>query len=408
MPVYEYTALDRGGKRKRGIIDADSPVLARNKLRTDGIYPVSLQETSGPAKERARRKGVLPGLFNRVSSAELSALTRQLSVMLRAGVTLVGSLDALVAQTDQPVLKRVLAQMKESVNEGNSLAHAFSLHPSLFSPIYVNMVRAGEASGALDIVLQRLAEFSEHQQAVRNRFRAALAYPAFMFLIGSGILLFLVTFIVPNIAQVFQDMEQTLPLPTQILISTGVVLKSYWWLVGLGLVAVVLVVRRLLRRPAGRRFSDRLKLRLPILGPIQRKMLIARFARTLGTLLEGGVPVLTALGIVRNVVQNTQVGDTLDTAAEEVEAGKSLAASLRRSPWFPAMAVQMVSVGEQSGELEGMLNTVADIYEGDVESRITALTSLLEPLMILIMGISVGFIVVSILLPIFEMNQMIR
>jgi len=335
-------------------------------------------------------------------------MTRQLSILLAAGVPLVGALDALGSQIANQLLKKIVAQIKEAVNEGNSLAFSLSQHPRLFSGIYVNMVRAGEASGALDLVLGRLAEYGEHQHALRGRFQAALVYPVFMFFIGSLVLFFLITFVVPNITQIFTEMHHTLPLPTVILIGVSGFLKSYWWVVVLAGVGVVIGIRQFIKTSQGHYIWDKIKLRTPVLGSVNQKIALARFARTLGTLLESGVPLLSALDIVRNIVNNTLIARDIDNASEEIEAGKSLAVPLGRSQWFPSIAVQMISVGEQSGELEAMLNKIADSYETDVESQVMAMTSMLEPVMILVMGLAVGFIVVSILLPIFEMNQMIR
>lgn len=410
MPVYEYTALDTSGKSSNGIIDADSPVAARQKLRGSGMFPVEVKESASVSAPTGLSSGPVSvsGLFKRVKPGEVSVMTRQLSILLAAGVPLVGALDALLSQIVNPLLKKNLAQIKESVNEGNSLAFSISHHPKLFSNIYVNMVRAGEASGSLDVVLARLAEYGERQETLRGRFKAALAYPVFMCLIGSLVLFFLITFIVPNITQVFSDMHQTLPLPTVVLIFLSSFLKSFWWAVVLAGVGAVIAVKQLIKTSRGRYVLDKIKLKIPVLGNVNQKIALARFARTLGTLLESGVPLLTALDIVRNIVNNILIAEDIDNATEEIEAGKSLAMPLRRSQWFPPIAVQMISVGEQSGELEAMLQKIADTYEKEVESQIMAMTSMLEPVMILTMGLVVGFIVISILLPIFEMNQMIR
>jgi len=408
MPVYEYTALDGAGKNVHGIIDADSAVAARKKLRGSGIFPVQVKMTSSRPKDVPSSSVTISSIFQRVKPAELSATTRQLSILLGAGVTLVASLDALIAQIVNPLLKKIMAQVKESVNEGKSLAFSLSQHPKLFSQIYINMVRAGEASGSLDLVLDRLAEFSEHQDALRGRFKAALAYPVFMFFIGSIILFFLVTFIVPNITKIFSDMHQTLPLPSLVLIGVSNFLKSFWWLVLLVLAGCAILIKKLIKTPRGNHIWDEIKLRTPVIGAIYMKMAMARFGRTLGSLLQSGVPPLPALQIVRNIVNNTLIAEVIDNAMEEIEAGASLATSLAQSRWFPPIVIQMISVGEQSGELENMLDKVADVYERETESKIMAMTSMLEPVMILVMGVVVGFIVISILLPIFEMNQMIR
>ena len=408
MAVYEYTALDGAGKNVNGIIDADSPVAARQKLRKSGIFPVKVKETIAKPREVPSSSYSISNLFKRVKSGELSATTRQLSILLGAGVTLVASLDALISQIANPLLKRIMAQVKESVNEGNSLAFSLSQHPKVFSQVYINMVRAGEASGSLDLVLNRLAEFSEHQQALRGRLKAALAYPVFMMLIGSVILFLLITFIVPNITKIFSEMHHTLPLPTLVLIGLGNFLKSFWWLVLLALGGTILLIKRLIKTPKGSYMWDEIKLRIPLFGGVNTKMAMARFGRTLSSLLQSGVPLLSALKIVRNIVNNTLIAEVVDNAMEEVEAGANLATPLAQSPWFPPIAIQMISVGERSGELEHMLEKIADVYEGEAESQITAMTAMLEPVMILVMGMVVGFIVISILLPIFEMNQMIR
>ena len=408
MPVYEYSALDRAGKSANGIIDAESAVAARQKLRGSGVFPVEVKEPLSRPRDGPSGPTSLSTLFKRVNQGELSAMTRQLSILLGAGVTLVASLDALISQVTNPLLKKTTAQVKESVNEGNSLAFSLSQHPRVFSQIYVNMVRAGEASGSLDLVLDRLAEFSEHQQALKGRFKAALAYPVFMFFIGTLVLFFLITFIVPNITKIFSDMHQTLPLPTILLIGASDFLKSFWWLVLLGVTGGAILLKKLIKTPKGNQTWDEIKLRIPVLGAVNRKMAMARFGRTLGSLLRSGVPLLSALEIVRNIVSNTMIAAAIDDAMEQIEAGRGLATPLAQSRWFPPIAVQMISVGEQSGELENMLNRIADIYERETESQINAMTSMLEPAMIVIMGLTVGFIVISILLPIFEMNQMIR
>jgi len=408
MPVYEYKALDQAGKTTTGIIDADSTVGARQKLRGSGIFPVEVRETTSRPKGVSSGQASVSTLFQRVKPGEISVMTRQLSILLGAGVTLVASLDTIISQVTNPLLKKIMAQVKESVNEGNSLASSLSQHPKLFSQIYINMVRAGEASGSLDLVLDRLAEFSERQETLKGRFKAAMAYPVIMFFIGTFILFFLVTFVVPQITSIFTDMHQTLPIPTLVLITTSNFLKSFWWLVLLILGGTIVLLKKLVKTPRGSYLWDKIKLRIPVLGDVNIKMAVARFGRSLGSLVQNGVPLLTALDIVRNIVNNTLVAKDIDNAMEQIEAGKSLAAPLAQSLWFPPIAVQMISVGEHSGELETMLNKIADIYEGETEAQIMAMTALLEPVMILTMAVSVAFIVFSILLPIFEINQMIR
>ncbi|MGW8160954.1 MAG: type II secretion system inner membrane protein GspF [Desulfobulbales bacterium] len=408
MPVYEYTALDLAGKNVTGIIDADSTVAARQKLRAAGKFPVQVQETTVKTKAAAKADFSLPSLFNRVKSEDIHGLTRQLATLLNAGIPLVGALDALMEQTTIPPLKKIIAQIKESVNEGNSLTFSLAKHPRLFSNIYINMVRAGEASGSLDVVLERLAEFGEHQQALKSRFQAALVYPIFMAIVGSGVLFFLLSFVVPKLTRIFTEMKQVLPLPTTILIWFSHFMQSFWWAIVLMIVAIIFALKEFIKKPQGRRIWDTFKLRFPVVGQINRKIALSRFARTLGSLLQSGVPLITSLQIVRNIVNNVLIGEVIDAAMEDIQAGKSLNFALGRSVWFPPIFRQMVAVGEQSGDLENMLLKIANAYEREVETRITGMTALIEPMMILLMAVVVGFIVISILLPIFEMNQMVR
>jgi general secretion pathway protein F len=408
MPVYEYSGLSSSGKTQKGILDADSPVAARQKLRDSGIFPIEVKETLSKSKESLSGPVSIFGFLKGVKPAEVSAITRQLSILLTAGLPLVKSLEALISQVTNPALKKVMAQIKDSVNQGNSLGFSMSQHPKVFSNFYINMVHSGEASGSLDIVLAHLAEFTEHQQALKGRFKAALVYPAFMSVIGTLILFFLITFIVPNITKVFIEMEHTLPLPTLVLIEVSNFLLSFWWAVFLAIFIGIVIIRHAKKRPKIHYIWDKLKLRIPIIGPINQKVALARFGRTLGSLLQSGVPLISALQIVGKIVDNLLIARVIDEAVDDIHEGKSLADTLSKSPWFPSIAVQMISVGEQSGEVEAMLNKIADTYEKEVESNIMAITSMLEPIMIMVMGAIVLFVVVSILLPIFEMNQMIR
>ena len=408
MPVYEYTALNDKGKKLKGIIDAQSTGAARQKLRESNIYLTDLQEASGEKKSSPLRQP-LGGLFRKVGSRELTVMTRQMATLLGAGLPLVQSLTTLINQTSHPQLKTILAQIREEVNEGSSFSHTLTRYPEVFPAFYLNMVRAGEASGTLHLVLERLADFNEKQQALKGRVRAALAYPLFMFLIGSGVLFFLVTFVVPNVTRIFDEMHQALPLITIILIGVSRFLETFWWVIVAGLIGAFVALKYFLSKTQkGRTLLDRTLLIIPVVGPMNRKMAVARFSRTLGTLLESGVPLLASLEIVRNIVGNSLISDAIQKAGNDVREGQNLSAPLARSGLFPTIAVEMISVGEQSGNLEPMLYRIAEAYEKEVESSITMLTSLLEPIMILVMGLAVGFIVVSILLPIFEMNQLVR
>ncbi|MBW2620622.1 MAG: type II secretion system inner membrane protein GspF [Deltaproteobacteria bacterium] len=408
MPVYEYTALDTKGKTVSGIINAESSGTARQKLRASRNFPVSIKEVRDTAAIKAPSSVSIIRYFARVKPYEVSMMTRQLATLVGAGFPLVSALDTLIPQTRSQVFKKILAKIKDSIVEGNSFAQSLSLYPGTFSSLYVNMVMAGETSGALEIVLERLADITEKQQALKHRIRSALAYPILMSLIGALVLFLLLTFIVPSITSIFTDMNQTLPAPTLFLISISNFFKIYWWIIFIVIGLMLLTLRMTKKTVKGHYFFDKIKLLLPGFGILTKKLAVARFARTLGSLLENGISMLPALGIVKNIVENVLIADIIEEASQEVGKGQGLGSALAESKIFPDLSVQMIKVGEQSGELEAMLNKIADVFENEVETSVMSMTSLLEPVMILIMGIIVGFIVLSICLPIFEMNQLVR
>jgi general secretion pathway protein F len=409
MPVYEYTALDSGGRRRKGIVDAGSIVAARQKLRESEVFPVEIIETVGAKHTETAVQRRTVHFFRRVGLQELTAMTRQLATLVGAGLPWGPSLSALVAQIKHPALRTTLARIKDEVNEGNSLTQSMSHFPDVFPPFYINMIRAGEASGTINLVLDRLADFNENQQALRMKIRSALAYPILMSFIGSGVLFFLVTFVVPNITSIFSEMHQTLPGITVFLLVMSGFLKASWWIIGLVVFMAAFGVRYAVQKTTrGRQQWDGFKLKVPLLGILYRKIAVARFSRTLGTLLQSGVPLLAALEIAKNVVNNVVIAEQIRLAAKDVEEGQNLSAPLARNDFFPSIAVEMITVGEQSGNMEAMLFRIADAYEREAEANILLATSLLEPVMILVMGAVVGFIVISILLPIFEMNQLVR
>jgi general secretion pathway protein F len=408
MSVYEYTALDEKGRERKGFIDAMGVAAARQKLREEGVYPTEINQAAD--KKDTALSGVLGiNLWQRVSTKDVSVFTRQLSTLLGSGIPLVPSLSVLIAQTKNQLLKQTLAQIREQVNEGKSLTQGMLNFPRVFPPFYVNMVRAGESSGTINLVLERLADFSENQQALMSKIRSALAYPIIMLFIGSGVIFLLMTFVVPKITGIFTDMHQTLPLITIVLIAISNFLKSFWWFILIFLVAAIAAFKYMTTgTEAGKRLWDTAKLKIPVWGQVNRKIAIARFCRTLATLLQSGVPLLSSMEIVRNVVNNILIGEAISKASRDVEEGKGLSGPLTQSGIFPPLVTEMIAVGEQSGTLEKMLNRVATAYETEAQADIMVLTSLLEPLMILVMGLVVGFIVISILLPIFEMNQLVR
>jgi len=404
LPIFEYQALDGAGKAIRGIIDADSARTARAKLRGQGVYPTEIREEDVATAQRVPSFN----LFGRVRAKDLALVSRQLATLMEAGIPLTSSLSALIEQLGNPVLRKIITQIRERVREGSSFADALALHPQVFSNLFIGMVRAGEVSGTLVLTLGRWADFNEHQVALRQRIRAALTYPVFMFIIGLGVLFFLMTFVVPTVTKIFSDLGQGLPLPTMILISVSNFMSRFWWVLVSGFIAMALWLRRILRSEAGALVWDRLKLKIPLAGNLHRKMAISRWSRTLGTLLSGGLPLLQALEISQGVVENRLLSQALAEARESIRGGEEMALSLKQSALFPSVVLEMVSVGEKSGELGKMLEKVALTLENEAEADLRSLVSLLEPMMILIMGVGVGFIALSVLLPILEMSQIVR
>jgi len=411
MTTFEYTALNRRGKKQQGLITADSKTAAGTLLRRKNIYLVSINEinaenTPGGMGGNVSDAGGM--VFSRISRGEISMMTRQLATLVSAGFNLISALDTLILQTRSRALIKVISKMRNAIEEGNSFSLALALYPSLFTPIYINMVKAGESSGTLDIVLERLADLMEAQEETRSKIQASLAYPVLMALVGVLVLLFLLTYIVPGLVGIFADMNQTLPGPTQFLISVSGFLKSFWWV--LVLIAVVIMTGFYLikKTEKGAFFIDRTIFMLPKIGSLLKKSAAARFSRILGSLLEHGVPVLTALDIAKSIIGNRVLSGIITKAQAEVQQGGELGLALEQHRAFPVLATQMIKVGEKSGTLEKMLERTASFYEKEVDTSLTAMTAMLEPLIILVMGVVVGFIVLSVCLPIFEMNQLVR
>jgi general secretion pathway protein F len=408
MPVFEYKALTAKGRTTSGIIDADSAVSARRKLRDSGKFPTDIREVSEKNLSSQAKRLPRIQIFSRIKPSEIAMMTRQLATLLSAGFPLVNAIQALIPQARSHAFRKILSKIKGAIEEGSSFAEALKLYPEIFSGVYINMVRAGESSGTLDIVLERLADIGEKQQALTHRIRSALAYPVLMAIIGALVLFLLLAFIVPSITAIFEDMEQVLPAPTRFLIASSELLKTYWWGIAVFVIGSLAAFKTIRRTKRGTFWFDRFLLTGPVMGSLIRKLAVARFARTLASLLENGVPMLSALNIVKNITGNSLLSEIIQSAAKEVERGHDLGAVLASRRTFPGLATQMIQVGEQSGKLEVMLNKIADVYENEAETSIVGMTSLLEPLIILVMGVIVGFIVLSICLPIFEMNQLVR
>lgn len=400
MPVFKYKAINNQGNTVDGTVDAESVKTANDKLKRDGFYPSSIDEIQ-------KEQGGKFSLFQGVSTAELAISTRQFSTLISAGLPLEASLSTLSEQTEDKRLGQVLSQVREKVSEGGSLVNSLKDHKNVFSDIYISIIGAGEASGNLDVVLLRLADFLEKQASLRSKVRSAFVYPIFMFVIGSGVLAFMMTFVIPKITKIFEESQKALPYSTVILINTSNFITEYYYLIFIFLVGLTYIVLRYIKTDKGKEQKDRLSLMIPIFGKINRMVILARITRTLGTLLSSGIPLLDALRIGGEVSGNQVYINSLQNVSENVKEGTSLARPLEQSGVFPPMMTRMIAVGEQTGELEEMLNKVADSYDQQVETTLSALTSLLEPIMIVVMGGIVGFIVFAILLPIFDITSTI-
>ncbi len=353
MPVYEYKALDKRGKTVSGITDAESVTSVRQKLRSSGAYPVSIKKVQDSSIKPVPAKNTYLGLFSRVKSSEISMMTRQLATLINAGFPLVTAIDNLLPQTTSYLFKKKLTKIKNSIVEGNSFSSALSSHSDIFSPLYVNMVNAGEASGTLDQVMERLADIMEKQQNMKNRIRAALAYPILMACIGTIILFILLAYIVPSITSIFEEMNQTLPVPTILLITVSNFIKTYWWIIVIMFSGGIFAFKGIIKTNKGKYFVDKITLLLPGIGPISIKIAVARLSRTLGSLLENGVSMLSALEIVKKVTGNLLISDIVEKAAEEIGKGQGLSMALSSGKLLPDLFIQMVQVGEQSGALPG-------------------------------------------------------
>ena len=408
MPVYTYSALNQRGKASKGVINADSPRAARAKLRQSQLFPTELVEASNEAVASPGRNLRDITLFNRVRVQDLTIMTRQFATLLSASLTVVDSITALIEQTENATLKKTLIQVRESINEGRSLGAALDEHRRVFSPLFINMVRVGEASGALPVVLLRLADFSEHQLETRKKITAKMYYPIVMMIVGALVLFALLTYVVPTITTIFADMNQTLPWQTRLLIGVSDFMQGYWWLVALGVVGAALAFQRYRATEKGTRWFDAWAIRFPIFGSLNLKLAMARFTRTLGILLQSGIPLLDALDISRAVLNNTILAHSIEGARELIREGSDIATPLRDSGYFPPLVSHMISIGERSGQLEDMLMRVSETYDTEVRTSIESLTSLIEPIITVVMAAVVFCIMLAILLPIFEINTMVN
>ena len=420
MPIFQYKAFAPGGATQSGVVDADSSREARIKLRRDKLLVSEIKEVRGGRKNRREKSGapkdnILQKLRrSRATQAGPSAkdldvvasVTRQLATMLRSGIPLVEVLRAMIEQAESRRMETLFREIRESVSQGASFGDALAEHPSMFTELYVNMVRAGEATGNVDVVLTRLADYLHSQRALRRKVVSALTYPIMMIALGILVVIVLMTFVVPKITDMLLDQGQTLPTPTKILIAISDLFKNYWW-VGCSLIALTsFTFERIYKNSeSGRLFIDRNLLKSPVIGDLLKKQAVARFTRTLSTLLQSGVAAVQSLEITESVVGNKVVANATGFIREKIVEGADISGPLKQTGVFPPVVGYMVAVGEQSGELEQMLDRIAESYDDEIEVATERMTAMLEPIMIMSLAVIVGYIVVSIVLPILQVGN---
>jgi len=414
MPMYAYKGVGASGKTTSGVRDAESPKVLRQALRKDGVSVTSFELSRGGklAKEQNSRRGGLSrdvdlgGLIGGVRKVEIAAFTRQMATLVKAGIPLADTLGALVEQITNVRFKAPVSEVRAAVNEGSSLADALARHPKLFDELFVSMVRAGEVAGNLDEVLTRLADFLESSQKLKSKIQSAMIYPLVMVVVGALIMAVLMIKVIPNITSMFKQQGKTLPLNTRLLIWSSDFLLNWWWAILFALVAGIVLFVKWTQSREGRHAWDSVALRMPVVGELVRTINVSRFARTLGTMLHSGVAMLRALDTAKQIVGNVLIQQAVEDARRAVTEGESLAQTLKKSGQFPATMIHMVAVGEKAGQLEQMLERVADTYESEVDTKLSRLTALLEPVMLVVMGGAVAFIVFSILQPIMDLGQL--
>src|SRR6266513_1847171 len=405
MPLYEYTARDVTGKVLAGAIEAESDATVTQKLREMGFFITNLHRKTEPVGV-----GEWFAKFKGIGLKDLAVFSRQFSTMVNAGLSLVRTLAILEDQTTQKQLKEVIAAVRTDIEGGATLSSALGKHPAAFSNLYVNMVKAGEAGGVLDDVLIRLANFLEKELTLRQKIKSATTYPVLLATAAIGALLFMTVVIIPQFASFFKELGSNaqLPLPTQIAMGVSTILRKFWYLIIGALGGSLYAVRTYVKTPQGKGHYDLVKLRLPILGAVNKKIIIARFSRTFGTLVASGVPIMQSLEVVGKAIDNVGVAKAVESVRTSIREGESIAVPLQASGMFPPMVIQMVKVGEETGALETMLNKVADFYDAEIDNTVASLTSILEPILIVGMGIVIGAMLISLYLPIFNLALSVK
>lgn len=404
MPVFEYKGLTANGKNVKGVIDVDNIRTARMRLKKEGIFVVDLKDKKKGHDSNSRKSKKASNA--KVSIRDLALMTRQLATLIKSNIPLVDALAAVSEQVEVASLSEALADCRNMVNEGSPLYKALGKYPGMFNNIFVSMTEAGEMSGTLEVILMRLAEFNEAQNELRVKVKGALTYPFIMLVATMGLLGFLFTYLVPKMQEIFDsDPEMTMPWYTEVVFGISGIFVNYWWLfIAIG-VAAYFLFTNWKKTPSGRAQWDAISLRLPLFGEVTKMVAVARFTRTLATLLNGGVPMLQSLQIVRNVVDNDVIARAIDEARSNISEGEGISGPLKKSGNFPPIVIHMVSIGEKTGELENMLIQVADAFDFQVKAKIDALTSLINPIILIIMGGAIAMIIFSVMMPMFEMTS---
>ncbi len=407
MSEYAYKATDRSGKVVKGILDAGDEKSVASELHEMGYIPIRIRT----AEKKAGKLGYnfsdsLLSIFNRVSTKDVLLFTQDLSSLLEAGLPIDRSLSILIDVAEKEKFKEIIRDVLKNVQGGSYLSDALAKYPRIFSKFYVNMVRAGEAGGVLEDVLDRLGEFLENSQDLKEYLQSALVYPLFLVFVGGISIIILMTFVIPKFSIIFSDLGQSIPASTRLLLGLSEIFRHYWWVVIAVAAAICFFLRRYAKTVKGRLKIDYYKINLPVAGELVKKIEVARFARTLGTLTRSGVPILEAITLVKGIIGNRVVAGTMGKIHERVKEGDRLSKPLSEVGIFPSLAIQMIIVGEETGRLDEMLLKVADNYEKVVRNMVKRFISFLEPAMILVMGLVVGFIVISMLMAIFSMNEM--
>lgn len=403
MPIFEYRGLTKDGKNAKGVMDADNLRAARLKLKKDGIFVVDIKDKKKAANSNSKKKrGSNSG---KVNVRDLSLMTRQLATLIKANIPLVDALTAVSEQVENQILQEAVADCKNMVNEGAPLHKSLAKYPNVFNNIYVSMVEAGEMSGTLDVILIRLSEFTEAQNELRSKVKSALTYPVVMLVVTIGMLAFLFMFVIPKMTALFESFpDAQMPWYTEAVFSMSAIMINYWYVLLGTIILSMTFFKTWVKTPSGKKRWDQISLTLPLFGEVTRMVAVARFTRTLATLLTGGVPMLNALQIVRNVVDNDILAHAIDEARSNISEGESIAAPLKKSGQFPPIVIHMVNIGEKTGDLENMLTQVSDAYDFQVKNKIDAMTSLIGPVVLILMGLAIGVIVFSVFIPMFELT----